>query len=355
MTTTRPARPTPEEIDALPPFDALPLDRIALLETPAQLAEALAAIRAAGVVGFDTESKPTFARGEASTGPHVLQLALDDRAFVVRTGDAPPIDFIRAVLESDDIAKVGFGLDGDRAALARRFGVTLRGVVELTEVLRALGHRQMLGAKAAVAVVLGRRLQKSKRIGTSDWSSPRLSPSQLAYAANDAYAALMIHRAMGSPRTPTSATPAVEVRHLGARDLRAMRALNAMFGRAFDDPGHYTAAPPDDAYLTSLLRDRTFIALAAMQDREVIGGIAAYELRKFEQMRSEIYLYDLAVDETHRRRGVATALIDALKRIARERGTWVIFVQADHGDDPAIALYTTLGTREDVMHFDIEP
>ncbi|HAI88405.1 MAG TPA: AAC(3)-I family aminoglycoside 3-N-acetyltransferase, partial [Alcanivorax sp.] len=48
------------------------------------------------------------------------------------------------------------------------------------------------------------------------------------------------------------------------------------------------------------------------------------------------------------------ALIEALKKIGRERGAWVIFVQADHGDDPAIALYTGLGVREDVLHFDIE-
>ena len=86
----------------------------------------------------------------------------------------------------------------------------------------------------------------------------------------------------------------------------------------------------------------------------MVGGLAAYELKKFEQRRSEIYIYDLAVAETHRRRGIATALIEALKKIGRERGAWVIFVQADHGDDPAIALYTGLGVREDVLHFDIE-
>ena len=93
--------------------------------------------------------------------------------------------------------------------------------------------------------------------------------------------------------------------------------------------------------------------LAAMQDGGVIGGLAAYELKKFEQERSEIYIYDLAVDAAHRRRGVATALIRELQHIAAARGAWVIFVQADYGDDPAIALYTKLGAREEVLHFDI--
>ena len=93
--------------------------------------------------------------------------------------------------------------------------------------------------------------------------------------------------------------------------------------------------------------------MAAVQDGVVVGGLAAYELKKFEQPRSEMYIYDLAVAEGHRRQGIATALIQELKGIAAERGAYVIFVQADHGDDPAIALYTKLGAREDVLHFDI--
>ena len=97
------------------------------------------------------------------------------------------------------------------------------------------------------------------------------------------------------------------------------------------------------------------IVLVALIKDRVVGGLVAYELEKFEQPRSEIYIYDLAVDESWRRQGVATALIDELRRIARERGAWVIFVQGDYGDDPALALYDKLGTREEVLHFDIEP
>ena len=97
------------------------------------------------------------------------------------------------------------------------------------------------------------------------------------------------------------------------------------------------------------------IVLVALIKDRVVGGLVAYELEKFEQPRSEIYIYDLAVDESWRRQGVATALIDELRRIARERGAWVIFVQGDYGDDPALALYGKLGTREEVLHFDIAP
>lgn len=127
-----------------------------------------------------------------------------------------------------------------------------------------------------------------------------------------------------------------------------------MFGRAFEDASSYLSAQPDDAYLTRLLGRDHVIAIAAMHEGEVVGGLVAYVLDKFEQARSEIYIYDLAVDEAFRRQGVATDLIRHLQDVAAVRGAWVIFVQADYGDDPAVALYEKLGTREDVMHFDID-
>jgi aminoglycoside 3-N-acetyltransferase I len=132
-----------------------------------------------------------------------------------------------------------------------------------------------------------------------------------------------------------------------------MEAMLTTFGKAFDEVETYSAARPSPAYLERLLGSDHFITLAALKNGEVVGGIAAYELQKFEQERSEIYIYDLAVAAVHRRQGIATALIQELKKIAAARGVYVIFVQADIGDAPAIALYTKLGTREDVLHFDI--
>lgn len=148
---------------------------------------------------------------------------------------------------------------------------------------------------------------------------------------------------------------AFEIRHLEAGDVPLMHRLLTLFGEVFDEPDTYSGNRPDDDYLRNLLGDRTFIALAATEQDEVIGGLAAYELRKFEQARSEIYIYDLAVSGTHQRRGVATALIEHLQRLAAQRGAWVIYVQADTGveDEPAIALYSKLGQKEEVLHFDI--
>ncbi|MFC3712228.1 AAC(3)-I family aminoglycoside N-acetyltransferase [Sphingoaurantiacus capsulatus] len=144
-------------------------------------------------------------------------------------------------------------------------------------------------------------------------------------------------------------------RRLTATDLPDFRALNALFAEVFDDPDHYAAAPPDDGYAARTLAKDNVIALVAVEDEAVVGGLVAYELDKLEQARSEIYIYDLAVRETHWRRGIATALIAEVQAIATRRGAWVIYVQADYGDAPAVALYTKLGVREDVMHFDIPP
>ena len=144
------------------------------------------------------------------------------------------------------------------------------------------------------------------------------------------------------------------IRQLTPADVPLIEPMLTMFGEAFADADTYTAAPPRVEYTDNLLRSDQFIAIAALKHGVVVGGLTAYELKKFERERSEIYIYDLAVAAAHRRQGIATALIDELKTVALARGAYVIFVQADYGDAPAIALYTKLGKREDVLHFDIE-
>jgi aminoglycoside 3-N-acetyltransferase I len=150
-----------------------------------------------------------------------------------------------------------------------------------------------------------------------------------------------------------SGVPLVTIHQLKPDDSPMMHALLTTFGEAFEDAITYGANRPSESYLQNLLASDTFIALAAIKHGEVVGGLAAYELRKFEQPRSEMYIYDLAVAAAHRREGIATDLIQTLKREAARRGAYVVFIQADRVDAPAIALYSKLGTREDVLHFDI--
>ena len=146
----------------------------------------------------------------------------------------------------------------------------------------------------------------------------------------------------------------LKLHHLTAADVPFLRALNALFGEAFGDRAAYGAAPPSDAYLEALLAKEHVIVLVALLGQEVVGGLVAYELDKFEQTRRELYIYDLAVAQGYRRQGIATALIERLREITVRRGAWVVYVQADYGDEPAIALYDKLGARENVLHFDID-
>lgn len=135
-----------------------------------------------------------------------------------------------------------------------------------------------------------------------------------------------------------------------------MRALNAVFSAAFEEPETYAAAPPGDDYLQRLLARPEIILLLAEQDGTAVGALGAYELVKFEQARSEIYIYDIAVVEAVRRRGVATSLIAALGAIARERGAGTVFVQADSADEAPITLYRRLARSEmTAIHFNIAP
>jgi aminoglycoside 3-N-acetyltransferase I len=147
----------------------------------------------------------------------------------------------------------------------------------------------------------------------------------------------------------------LELRVLGPDDVAHLESMLSLFGRAFGDPDTYDKARPGPGYLAGLLGSPGFVAVAAIHEGRVVGGLAAYVLPKFEQARSELYIYDLAVDEPFRRRGIATGLIDRLRAVAVDRGAWVIYVQADRGDAPAVGLYSKLGVREDVLHFDIAP
>jgi aminoglycoside 3-N-acetyltransferase I len=144
------------------------------------------------------------------------------------------------------------------------------------------------------------------------------------------------------------------IKQLTQSDAATLKELNIVFADVFKDRESYASKPPSEEYLSRLLGKDTCIALAVFDGDMVIGGVTAYVLEKFEQERKEIYLYDLAVLKAYRRQGIATALINKLKDIAKEIGAYVIYVQADHGDDAAIALYESFGKKEEVFHFDIE-
>lgn len=191
------ATPDKEAIALLPAFERLGLDRITLVTTGAQASQAYQQLVVSKAWGFDTESKPTFNVGEQSDGPHILQLATLERAWVFQLHEPDCRAVAAELLALEGIAKAGFGLGDDRKRIIHKLGVEPAGILELNHVFRERGYRKDMGVKDAVAVLFNQRFIKSKKAATSNWANPRLSEAQLVYAANDAYAAMQVWHTLG--------------------------------------------------------------------------------------------------------------------------------------------------------------
>lgn len=186
-------RPTKQAMREMPLFDGIPIDRIIIVEDAHSLARAQSTLSGHCVLGFDTESKPTFKPGEKSLGPHLIQFATPDQAVLIPIGYQDGIDYALSIIEDMDVMKVGFGLSGDRTLFRKKFGVTLRNAKDLClKLKKEYRFKQPVGAKTAVALVFGRRLSKSAQ--RSNWASWPLDDHQIKYAANDAYCALAVHQ-----------------------------------------------------------------------------------------------------------------------------------------------------------------
>jgi ribonuclease D len=192
-----PFTPDREQIAALEPFERLPLSRIELVATGPQAARAMAELADATLLGFDTESRPTFAKGEVSDGPHIVQLATLEKAWVFQLHDAACRTALCELLASNTASKVGFGLGDDMRRIRTKLALEMHGVVDLNHLFRAQGYRKDIGVRTAVAILFGRRFLKSGKASTSNWAARQLSEGQLLYAANDAWAAARVFEALG--------------------------------------------------------------------------------------------------------------------------------------------------------------
>jgi hypothetical protein len=192
--------PGKEAIAQMPPFTGLPLEHIHVPATPADYAAATAEILAAGIVGFDTESRPTFEVGEVSDGPHVVQFALPDKAYLFQTHRQDCHPFLIELLSSSQLYKVGFGLGSDGKYIQAKLSVRPAAMADLNQVFHKAGFQREMGVRNAVAQMFGQRFIKSRKVTTSNWALRELDTQQKLYAANDAYAALEVWQAMGFPR-----------------------------------------------------------------------------------------------------------------------------------------------------------
>ena len=195
MTTTHTA-PDKDQIALLEPFEQIGTRQITLVATAQQAQRAIAAMQPFDALGFDTESKPTFVRDEVSSGPHIVQFSTLEHAFVFQLHDPQCSALLAEFLHLHSGAKVGFGLGDDTRRIAAKLGVPVNGVIDLNHVFRHRGYRKDMGVKAAVALLFNKRFLKSKKAATSNWANPQLTPAQLSYAANDAYAAMRVFEAL---------------------------------------------------------------------------------------------------------------------------------------------------------------
>ncbi len=194
--TTHKTTPDKASIAQLEPFEGLDIDHVFIVSNARQAKLAKSELMAGAAVGFDTESKPTFRKGQKSEGPHVLQFATLEKAFIFQSACLESHPVIIELLQSSNLLKIGFGLGGDLQQISSRFGIRPAAIMDLDRSFKKLGYRNAVGAKSAVAMFFQRNLSKSKSITTSNWASPQLSDRQLLYAANDAYAAIRIFHAM---------------------------------------------------------------------------------------------------------------------------------------------------------------
>ncbi len=184
--------PTIDERRALAPFRNLARERIHIISNHAECQAIADELQQVEVFGFDTESKPTFNANEKSTGPHLLQLATDQHAYLFQV-NAETLDFLAPLLANPKQLKAGFALKND-VSLLRRKGILLDGTVELSHQFKSLGIKQNIGAQNAVAILLQQYLPKSKHTKLSNWSKFPLTEAQIDYACADAYASLKIYQ-----------------------------------------------------------------------------------------------------------------------------------------------------------------
>ena len=176
----------------LEPFTGLALTQISVPKTVAEFEAATADLLRSRFIGFDTESRPTFQKGEASLGPHIVQLTTLKHAYIFQLYRTESHRYLKQIIESISTVKVGFGLKSDKSHLRRKLGVTPKAILDMDKVFRQEGYRKELGIKAAVAILFTQKFPKSKSVTMSNWSTETLKDNQLLYAANDAYAALKV-------------------------------------------------------------------------------------------------------------------------------------------------------------------
>ena len=178
---------TKQEINDLPLFKYE--GKTIIAATEAQIDKAIFEIEEHDLVGFDTESKPTFKKGQFN---HValIQVAVPEKVYLLRINQVGITRTLATFLSNKKIKKVGIALDDDVIALKKRRRFVPGGFVDLNKIAPTLGIEN-IGARNLTALLLNNRISKNQQI--SNWENPTLSEPQIKYAATDAWICLEIY------------------------------------------------------------------------------------------------------------------------------------------------------------------
>jgi ribonuclease D len=158
--------------------------KVSLVETPQELADAREDLRQERVVGLDTETRPSFRKGETYL-PCLVQAATARAVYLFQLSRLDVFPALVELLAKPEVMKTGVGLAYDLQQLKQVFPFTVENVLDLGVIARRRGLGQT-GVRNLAGMLLGCRIPKGNR--TSNWAAPRLSPAQIAYAATDAWA-----------------------------------------------------------------------------------------------------------------------------------------------------------------------
>ena len=183
---------TKEQLAQLPPveYDG----RIHIIDTVSGVRDAVSYMSKCDLIGFDTETRPTFTKGK-SHNVALLQLATDDECFLMRINKVGLPDMLRGFLEATVPVKVGLSIKDDFHNLAKLSPINPKGFIDLQEYVKRFGISDCSLTKIH-AIIFGKRISKSQQL--TNWEAQVLTPRQQEYAALDALACINIYRALNN-------------------------------------------------------------------------------------------------------------------------------------------------------------
>lgn len=176
---------------------------VTLVDDPATARTAVRALNKEKIVGFDTETRPAFRKGQRHNVA-LMQISTHERCFLFRLNKIGISEELRVFLENPDIIKIGLSIHDDFNALHRNSEIACQGFIDLQQYVKPFGITD-ISLQKIYAILFGERISKSQRL--TNWEADILTPSQQAYAALDAWACLKIYDCLRSGEFEPAASP----------------------------------------------------------------------------------------------------------------------------------------------------